>query len=56
MRQGDVNGNNTAGAMSRAQVFEDEKRRIIESCFGKKDEDDSCENPKAVPPKHSTPC
>jgi len=35
---GGVNGN----TMSRAERFEDEKRRIIDSCFGKKDEDGSC--------------
>ncbi len=35
----DSNGTN---AMSRAEKFEDEKRRIIDSCFGKKDEDGSC--------------
>ncbi|KAH8668075.1 exocyst complex component Sec3-domain-containing protein [Tricladium varicosporioides] len=35
---GGVNGSN---GMSRAERFEDEKRRIIESCFGKKDEDGS---------------
>lgn len=29
--------------MSRAEKFEDEKRRIIESCFGKKEEDGSSE-------------
>jgi hypothetical protein len=28
--------------MTRAQMFEDEKRRIIDSCFGKRDEDGSC--------------
>ena len=27
--------------MSRAEMFEDEKRRIIESCFGKKEADGS---------------
>lgn len=27
--------------MSRAERFEDEKRRIVDSCFGKKDEDGS---------------
>ena len=37
---GGVNGSN--GTMSRAERFEDEKRRIIESCFSKKDEDGSC--------------
>jgi len=33
---GGVNGNSQ---MSRAERFEDEKRRIIDSCFGKKDDD-----------------
>ena len=28
---------------SRAERFEDEKQRIIESCFGKKDDDEFCE-------------
>lgn len=27
--------------MSRAEIFEDEKKRIIESCFAKKEEDGS---------------
>jgi hypothetical protein len=35
---GGVNGSN---GMTRAEKFEDEKRRIIESCFGKRDEDGS---------------
>jgi exocyst complex component 1 len=40
---GGVNGSNGSnGAMSRAERFEDEKRRIIDSCFGKRDEDGSC--------------
>ena len=34
--------NNANGGMSRAERFEDEKRRIIESCFSKKDQDDAC--------------
>ena len=35
---------NTSGTqMSRAEKFEDEKRRIIESCFGKKEPDGSSE-------------
>ena len=41
-------GQTTAGAapgMSRAERFEDEKRRIIESCFGKKDPDGSRTSP-----------
>lgn len=36
-----VTGSDRSG-MSRAERFEDEKRRIIESCFGKKDPDGSC--------------
>lgn len=31
----------TGAAMSRAEKFEDEKRRIVESCFGKKEPDGS---------------
>jgi hypothetical protein len=38
---GGVNGSN---GMTRAERFEDEKRRIIDSCFGKKDEDGSCKD------------
>ncbi|KAI9814651.1 MAG: hypothetical protein M1827_003207 [Pycnora praestabilis] len=34
-------GNRAAIGMSRAERFEDEKRRIVESCFGKKDTDGS---------------
>lgn len=29
-------------AASRAERFEDEKRRIVESCFSKKEPDGSC--------------
>jgi hypothetical protein len=36
---GGVNGSN---GMSRAERFEDEKRRIVESCFSKKDDDGAC--------------
>lgn len=32
----------TESSMSRAEKFEDEKRRIIGSCFNKKDNDGSC--------------
>jgi hypothetical protein len=35
---GQKNGTN---ATSRAQVFEDEKKRIVESCFDKRDTDTS---------------
>ncbi|XHF98028.1 hypothetical protein AWENTII_001598 [Aspergillus wentii] len=30
------------GSMSRAEKFEDEKRRIMQSCFSKKDTDGTC--------------
>jgi hypothetical protein len=39
---GGVNGSMNSGTMSRADRFEDEKKRIIGSCFEKKDEDGSC--------------
>ncbi len=29
-------------AMSRAEKFEDEKRRIVDSCFTKREDDGSC--------------
>lgn len=29
-------------SMSRAEKFEDEKKRIIQSCFARKDNDGSC--------------
>ena len=48
-----MNGSRTRGAsngtaaddalVGRAIVFEDEKRRIIESCFTKREADGSCE-------------
>jgi hypothetical protein len=38
---GGVNGGVSNGALSRAERFEDEKKRIISSCFEKKDEDGS---------------
>jgi hypothetical protein len=34
--------------MNRAERFEDEKRRIIESCFSKKDEDGSSKRPSPI--------
>jgi len=37
---GGVNGSN---GLSRAERFEDEKRRIIDSCFNKTDDEGSCE-------------
>jgi len=41
---GAINGsnNNNATGMNRAEKFEDEKRRIIESCFAKVDPDGAC--------------
>jgi hypothetical protein len=30
------------GQMSRAQMFQDEKRRIMSSCFSKEDSDGAC--------------
>jgi exocyst complex component 1 len=33
---------NRAAVMSRAEKFEDEKRRIMETCFGKQDESGGC--------------
>lgn len=33
---------------TRAERFEDEKRRIIESCFAKRDEDGSSEQPPSI--------
>lgn len=35
-------GSPAESTMSRAEKFEDEKRRIIGSCFNKKDSDGSC--------------
>jgi hypothetical protein len=47
----------SAREASRAERFEDEKRRIIDSCFGKRDEDGSSEqHPSAVSPIRSLPC
>ena len=42
---------------NRAERFEDEKRRIIESCFAKRDEDGSGEQPHSIsgPPAPSGP-
>ena len=37
-------GVNTSNGMSRAERFEDEKRRIIDSCFTKTDDDGSCKS------------
>jgi hypothetical protein len=38
-------GVNSSNGMSRAERFEDEKRRIVDSCFGKTDPDGSCKTP-----------
>lgn len=32
----------TSSGRSRAERFEDEKRRIVDSCFARKEEDGSC--------------
>ncbi|PBP27846.1 exocyst complex component Sec3 [Diplocarpon rosae] len=39
--EGSVHDNTSSGGLSRAERFEDEKRRIVDSCFGKKAEDGS---------------
>jgi hypothetical protein len=39
--------------MGRAERFEDEKRRIIESCFSKKDDDGSSKPFSLAPPSMS---
>ena len=36
------NGGGMVSNMTRAQRFEDEKKRIIESCFARRDEDGAC--------------
>lgn len=43
-------GPGAAAAASRAERFEDEKRRIIESCFSKKDVDGSRKSCGCCPP------
>lgn len=45
--------------MSKAEKFENEKKRIIESCFAKKDSDgsgtsDSSHKPRPVSPRRSS--
>ncbi|KAG8530907.1 uncharacterized protein KY384_004264 [Bacidia gigantensis] len=63
------NGFHQGGQMSRAEKFEDEKKRIIESCFSKKDPDGSLnesyithirvqedeDHPQSPPPSDSLP-
>lgn len=44
---GVTNGFNNTNGASKAEKFEDEKRRIVESCFSKKDPDGSCTIPSA---------
>jgi hypothetical protein len=44
-----------AAAATRAERFEDEKRRIIDSCFSKKDTDGSCEFPTVAANPFSSP-
>lgn len=39
----------SSGGLTRAERFEDEKRRIIESCFSKRDDDGSGEQPFPLP-------
>lgn len=36
------NGSSSVNGAGKAEKFEDEKRRIVESCFSKKDPDGSC--------------
>ena len=38
----------SAREANRAERFEDEKRRIIDSCFGKRDEDGSSEQHQSL--------
>ena len=40
-RNGKIGGGVVPGTLSRAEKFEDEKRRIIDSCFGRTDADGS---------------
>ena len=42
------NGSNSGAQMSRAEKFEDEKKRIIQSCFGKKEPDGASEAPNIL--------
>jgi hypothetical protein len=43
-------GLNGSAGMSKAERFEYEKRRIVDSCFNKKDDDGSCKTPDLTPP------
>jgi len=48
-----VDGANAGNTMSRAEKFEDEKRRIIESCFAKKGPDGTCKTHPDLRRSHS---
>lgn len=52
-----VPGGQSQAEMTKAQMFEDEKRRIVESCFAKKDPDGSrrC-TPVSLRPNESEAC
>ena len=39
------NGNQDSSSMSRAEKFEDEKQRIIDSLFAKREQDGACKVP-----------
>jgi len=45
-----MGGPNAGNGLKRAEIFEDEKRRIIESCFVKQDNDGSREDPSTASP------
>jgi hypothetical protein len=47
-QQNGPGGVNGGGGMSKAERFEDEKQRIVNSCFDKKDEDGSCKTRDAT--------
>lgn len=48
-----LDGANAGNVMSRAEKFEDEKRRIIESCFAKKGPDGTCKTYSGLRRSHS---
>ena len=48
-----LDGANAGSFMSRAEKFEDEKRRIIESCFAKKGPDGTCKTDSDLKRSHS---
>lgn len=45
IRRGGDPRNGASDSMSRAEKFEDEKKRIIQSCYSKKDTDGTCKLP-----------